>query len=103
MKFHKIIEERKSIREFKDKPLSNDHIYELQDYFFNSIPLIQDILVGYHFIEDGHKAHTLLLGYAGYHGMTIDAPHYLIITSENKKNYIKNAGYIMEQLLLRAY
>ncbi len=103
MQFHRILEERKSVREFRDKSLSKEHIYALQESFYKSQKLIQDLNVDFHFLADGNRAHEALLGYAGYHGRAIEAPHYMVITSEKKEGYLINAGYIMEQILLKAY
>lgn len=103
MQFHKIIQQRKSIREFKDKNITNDEIYNLQEYTYKVEQLQKDIATSFHFMEDGHKVHEYLLGHAGYYGMAIDAPHYLLLISERKEHYKKNAGYMMEQVLLKAY
>jgi nitroreductase len=103
MQFHKIIEQRKSIREFKDKNIENEVIYNLQEYTYKAKHLQNDIATSFHFLEDGHKVHEYLLGKAGYYGMAIDAPHYLVLISEKKEHYKKNAGYMMEQILLKAF
>ena len=74
MQFHRILEERKSVREFRDKSLSKEHIYALQESFYKSQKLIQDLNVDFHFLADGNRAHEALLGYAGYHG-TVSYTH----------------------------
>lgn len=103
MQFHKAIEQKRSVREFKDKHLENKEIYSLQEYAYQIEYLQDDILTSFHFIEDGYKAYESLLGSAGYYGMAIYAPHYLLIISEKKEHYKKNAAYIMEQVLLKAF
>lgn len=103
MQIRDVIKEKRSIREYKDKPLDENVIDNLVEYFQQVDPLIEDIAVKFYFIEDGHKIHDLLLGNAGYHGMAIDAPHYIVLLSEEKPHYLKNAAYMMEQILIKAY
>ena len=79
MQFHKAIEQKRSVREFKNKHLENKEIYSLQEYAYQIEYLQDDIITSFHFIEDGYKAYESLLGSAGYYGMTICAPHYLLI------------------------
>lgn len=103
MQFHKIIEQKKSIREFKNKNLENTDLDNLLDYTYKVEYLQEDIHASFYFIKDGYKAHEHLLGSAGYYGMAIDAPHYLLVISEKKEHYKKNAAYMMEQVLLKAF
>lgn len=103
MDFRNIIKNKNSIREFKEKGLDRKTIDKLLKYVNDIEPLQREIYTDFHFIEEGHRVHDFLLGNAGYHGMAIDAPHYLLLLSEKKPHYLKNAGYIMEQILIKAY
>jgi hypothetical protein len=33
----------------------------------------------------------------------LEAPHYMIILSDEKQNYIENAGYVVENIMVKAY
>lgn len=103
MQIYDVIKEKRSIREYKEKPLEKDIIDNLMEYSHQVEPLIADISTNSYFVEEGHSAHDLILGNAGYHGMAIDAPHYVILLSEKKPHYLKNAAYMMEQVLIKAY
>ncbi len=102
MQFHKIIEQRKSIRDFKEVNLENKDIEALMD-FAESVDSIEgNISTTFYFVRDGHNAFKSMVGYAGYYGMPIDAPHYLLLLAEKEGNYKLNAGYMMEQVLVKA-
>ncbi len=80
MDFRNIIKNKNSIREFNDKDLDRKTIDELLKYASDIEPLQGDILIDFHFVEEGHKVHDFLLGDAGYHGMAIDAPPLFVVT-----------------------
>src|SRR5699024_8003455 len=42
-------------------------------------------------------------GFAGYHGIMINAPHYVILLSEKKDHYMENAGYVGESIAMKAF
>ena len=102
MQFHKIIKQRKSVREFKEGNLENKDIDALME-FADSVKSIEgDISTTFYFVKDGNKAYEKMVGYAGYYGMPIEGPHYLLLMSEKKNNYKINAGYMMEQVMVKA-
>lgn len=103
MQFHKIVEERKSIRDFKEKNLEAEAARELLNICNHTSQLLEGIETSFHYIEDGEKVFQFLKGNVGYHGMAIKAPHYLVLTSEKKEDNLINAGYMMEQVLLNAF
>ncbi|MCR1897749.1 nitroreductase family protein [Irregularibacter muris] len=102
MAFHKLVEERKSIREFKEKGLETTMISQLLEYGKTIDRLCKDVMASFHFVEDGERVYQHLLGNAGYHGMAIKAPNYIVLISQEGENDLKNAGYMMEQMLLEA-
>ena len=98
MKYMEKIEKRKSIREFKKKPLSQtdiDRITEGFDHLHRLIPSIKTELQ----IRTGDVM-LRLEGVAGYRGKSFMAPAYLIILSEKADYYLENAGYLAEDLCL---
>jgi nitroreductase len=90
----KVIEKRKSVREYKDKKIDTDVIKELND-ILEKRPEI-GTTVEFSFIENGDKVFDALDGFAGYNGVMIKAPHYMAILSENKPNYLMESGYLAE-------
>lgn len=100
MEFKKLILNRKSVRDYKKTELKEAQIDEIKDYVNSSKKLINDIDVEVRIM--GNEVFANLNGKAGYKGFMLNAPNYAILLSEKKDNYIKNAGYIGEQIVLKA-
>ncbi len=100
MDYKKLISNRKSVRDYKRKSLKEEDIRELKDYVDKAKKLAADIEV--EAIAMGNEVFENLNGKAGYQGFMLDAPNYIILMSEKKDNYIKNAGYIGEEIVLKA-
>lgn len=100
MEYKKLISNRKSVRDYKKTALKDEHINEIKDYVNKSKKLISDIEV--EALIMGNEVFDKLNGKAGYKGFMLDAPNYVILLSEKKENYIKNAGYIGEEIVLKA-
>ncbi len=100
MKPIEAIEKRQSIREFRKLKLTEKQINEIRDYYTSIKALVPDIeteLV----ISTGDDAKIRLEGSAGYRGHAFGAPAYITILSEKKENYVLNAGFIAENLILK--
>ena len=54
-------------------------------------------------IMDNDVVYRQLDGFAGYHGIMINAPHYVILLSEKKDHYMENAGYVGESIAMKAF
>ncbi len=100
MKYMELIEKRCSIREFRNRELSEGQIREIKEYFGTSGRLEPDIGVEL-VVSAGDEYKTRLEGSAGYRGNAFGAPVYLTILSEKKDKYLLNAGYIAEGLILK--
>lgn len=91
--------ERKSIRSFKDQPVSECNKEAVKCHFRECERLVADIktelLVVCEHTEEYFKDSV------GYQGKSFDAPCYLILLSEVKTAYMENAGYISESILLK--
>lgn len=94
MRMLKVIEKRKSVREYKEKQISNEVINELNGILLKRPEIGKE--VDFVYLEDGNKVFDDLNGFAGYNGVMIKAPHYMAILSENKPNYLIEAGYLAE-------
>jgi nitroreductase len=53
-----------------------------------------------HLVENGQDIHELLPGIIGGYGK-VRAPHYLIVTSEEKEGYLQNIGYTLQGIVLK--
>ena len=99
MNYLELIENRNSIRDFHKKKVEQSKIDELVS-FFNSSPKLIDVDVQILVSADDDTA-SRLSGVAGYRGNTFNAPAYITILSQEKDNYLINAGFMAENLVLK--
>ena len=100
MKELKLIEKRKSYREYKNKKLTpNDK--EMVDIVLNTVrEMRKDASLEIVYMEDGDDAFSKLDGHAGYKGKMIKAPQYLMLLSDNTEKCHKLSGYMGEHVIL---
>ncbi len=100
MNYSLLIEERRSSRAFKKKAVSKDLVSEIYAYHDSGcarlIPEIKTelIIVNEEAKENLEKA-------AGYNEFLVGAPQYMVLLSDEKEGFLMNAGYIMEDLILK--
>ncbi len=100
MKMLKIIEKRRSVRDYRDKALDAKDISTVDNYI-NSVPQIVDgVTVTLRKIVDSKACFDFLDGYVGYHGNMIMAPHYVVVTATAKPHALKAGGYAGEWFIL---
>ena len=101
MNYSALIQNRKSYREFTGKEVTFSQLDTLQNYYYNSARrLIPEIRTELHVF--GPSAGAALEGAAGYNQFLVGAPQYLVLLSEAHDLAHLNAGYIMQDLLLKA-
>jgi len=94
------INSRKSIRSYKDKNVSMEHFQKIKSIINTSKPLFDNISMEVLVIEDGEKITSTFKGLISKY-TKIKAPHYLAFTSEIKKGYLENIGFIGEEIVLK--
>ncbi len=100
MKMLKIIEKRRSVRDYRDKVLEPQDMSTVDNYI-NSVPQIVDgVTVTLRKIEDTQACFDYLDGHVGYHGNMIKAPHYVIVTATAQPHHLKAGGYAGEWFVL---
>lgn len=102
MKLEKILENRRSVREYKDKKIQREIIEDLFEDMKNKRKLQKNIDLELIFIEAGEEAFKKLDGIVGYYGKVIRSPHYIAIASPKEEGYLENGGYLGEKLVLKA-
>lgn len=100
MNFKELIKEKGSSRDYKKKEVSDKIIKEMLEYGKTSDKLVKDVEVEI-IVKNKADIYDRLINIAGYDGKMIEAPHYIIITSEKKEDYIENTGYLGENLMLK--
>jgi len=100
MNYRVLIQNRKSVREFTDKQITFSNLEEIRLYYQKSARrLIPDLKTQLHFY--GTDARAALEGAAGYHQFLVGAPQYLVLLSDRHSLAYLNAGYLMEDLILK--
>ena len=100
MNYTALIQNRKSVRSFTEKEVPASLKAELKTYFHHNvqrlIPSLKTDLVLF-----GKEAREALEGAAGYHHFLVGSPQYLVLLTEEAPLMYENAGYIMEDLILK--
>jgi hypothetical protein len=100
MNYRALIDNRKSVRAFSDKKVPKNLLAELESYFVREAKCLEpDIRTELVFFDDSSKA--ALEGAAGYNSFLVGAPQYLVLLSEKAERMYLNAGYLMEDLVLK--
>ena len=91
MKLYDAIYVRKSIRNFQMTPLEDVQIKKIDQFIQNVQPLFEDLLYQINIV-------TLPREVKGY--FVSKAPYYLVFSGERNEDSYRNAGYILEQIVL---
>ncbi|NLK74480.1 MAG: hypothetical protein GX288_04240 [Clostridiales bacterium] len=85
---------RKSVRHYKQEKIDWGIIADILK-FANDLPMLIDgIAVEYKLVSNIETKQ-------GFYGpLSLNAPYYICISSEEKENYLVNAGYLMQQISL---
>ena len=100
MNYSALIQNRKSYREFNDQEVPFNYVETIRNYYRKFVRrLIPDLKTELYFF--GTSTRAALEGAAGYNQFLVGAPQYLVLMSENHDLAHLNAGYIMEDLVLK--
>lgn len=101
MDYKSLIVNGKSVRNFKETPVDAKQLVELESYIASCKKLDASIEIEPRFFA-GDDNYKRLYGIAGYQGVMIEAPNYLVLLSEDKPYHLENAGYVGERAILKA-
>lgn len=100
MNYSALIQNRKSVREFADKKVPESALAEIEAYYQKScqrlVPELETKLCVF-----GEEAKAALEGAAGYKSFLVGAPNYLVLLSAKGDLAVENAGYMMEDMVLK--
>lgn len=99
MNIKNIIYKRKSIRKYKGEPVEEERLLEIKELISNVTPLFKEIKMQGFLVENGVEIQKISKGIIGSYGK-IEAPHYIVITSEEKEGFHENIGFAFEKLVL---
>ena len=100
MNYAALIQNRKSVREFQDKVVPFRTLDQIKTYYQKSVRrLIPELGTELHFF--GTDAREALEGAAGYNSFLVGAPQYLVLLSDQHPHGYLNAGFVMEDLILK--
>ena len=100
MDYNALIQNRKSARQFTDQKVTESVCAELEAYYRSSCQrLVPDIDTELWIFGDNTR--QALEGAAGYNEFLVGAPQYLVLLSGKAELAYENAGYMMEDLVLK--
>ena len=100
MNYNALIQNRKSVRAFSDKKVPAELLAEIEIYFHNAAKrLIPEIKTDLIILDDSTKEG--LEGAAGYNNFLVGSHQYLMLLSEKQELAQINAGFLMEDLVLK--
>ena len=99
MNYNALIQNRKSVREFTDRKVDFALLDRIWGFEQNAKRLVPEIKTKLYFF--GTDAREALEGAAGYHQFLIGAPQYMVLLTEKHPHAHLNAGFIMEDLVLK--
>lgn len=100
MNYSALIQNRKSVREFTDKPVSYQELETIRSYYTRYVRrLVPGLDTQLYFF--GTDTREALEGAAGYNAFLVGAPQYLVLMSQRHALAHLNAGYMMEDLVLK--
>lgn len=100
MKMLKVMEKRRSTRVYDQAPLDESVMNAIKKVI-DSMPVFTgNESVSFEIIENGDTAFEALNGVVGYNGITIEAPHYFLITCSGVAEDYPVVGYLGEWLAL---
>ena len=100
MNYSALIQNRKSTREFTDQEIGYMDLNTIRNYYQKSVRrLIPEIQTELYFF--GRGTGDALEGAAGYNQFLVGAPQYLVLLSEKHPLSCINAGYMMQDILLK--
>ncbi|SCY39986.1 nitroreductase family protein [Alkaliphilus peptidifermentans] len=102
MRYRTLLENRRSIRDFKNQSLKHEMAMELMSYVEDLKGPLDDIDFHISFINNGFEKGHHLDGKVGYGGFPVKAPNYIAFISEEKPGYLQNSSYILEKIVLKA-
>ncbi len=101
MDYKSLIVSMKSVRDFKETAVEEEKLSEIESYIISCKKLLSEIEVESRFFE-GDDTYKRLYGVAGYEGVMIKAPNYLVLLSDKHPQDVENAGYLGERAILKA-
>ncbi|WP_129600623.1 nitroreductase family protein [Anaerophilus nitritogenes] len=102
MQFSKLVEDMRSIRDYKNEPVDRNLINQVIQIGEQGKKL-KDEEAYILFLENGEEWCNKLSGKVGYFGNIIEAPHYIVMVSNEFEGFMENTGYIMENMRMKAW
>lgn len=101
MNYAALIQNRKSVRSFTGRKADFSHIQNLERYYNTRVRrLLPEITTELYFFSTSSRA--ALEGAAGYNRFLVGAPEYMVLLTEPHPQAGLNAGFVMEDMLLKA-
>ena len=100
MNYSALIENRRSVREFTDQKVCPCKLTEIKEYYHKDCKRLDHGIITALLIL-GSDAREELEGAAGYNQFLVGAPNYMVLLTDKHPQANLNAGYMMEDLVLK--
>ena len=100
MNYTALIHNRKSVRAFAEKEVPLSAAHSILDFYDNTAKRLLPQLSTELYVFNG-DVREALEDAAGYHKYLVGAPQYLVLLSENHPHSALNAGFLMEDIVLK--
>jgi nitroreductase len=98
MELYEAIFKRRSTRQYAAEQLPED-VFARIESIAGKADRLYDTGLQIHVVRDGNVIHKTFKGIASNY-VKVTAPHYLVVTSEDKPGWGENSGYVLEQVVL---
>lgn len=99
MNIFEVMHRRRSVRQYANQPLPGETLGEIRGIIERAEGIDPEIGVDIHII-DREQSREIVTGLIGSYGKVV-APHYMVVTAEEKEGCREHAGYLVEQIVLR--
>ena len=104
MLMNNFLKTRKSVRDFKLKPLSDDTLVKIKAICSETSKEDGQSSVSFNIVKDGKMVYEALDGHAGYSGVMIKSPHYIVINrSDDSAKSMILQSYYTESLITKLH
>lgn len=103
MTLERMIEEKKSVRVYKEKSLKSSDLKTIKAHYDDEKQLTNSAITLHSFDNGDNAAFMKMNGHVGYNGILIHAPHYFVFTGESTDASYLNLGYVGERLAFKLH
>lgn len=99
MRIDQAIFKRKSVRKYKMEGINQNVFDKIQEILMDAKGIKPEINCRGYLVRDGARVRKLFDNFISKY-IKVNAPHYILITSQEKEGYLENVGFMFERVVL---